>query len=225
MTTHEPGGLVPDDLLRVPFAGFPEAHPSYVPPICWDSRLGLLETSNQGSTEMCVSYTLAGAVEFERWKWAGIRAQIDPVPIHKRAKELDGMPWTQGTNYEAALTAMVELEIIPPIESPENLQIVSNPDDAKRAIHKYDVMMGAFRIPGMWNAQPDGWVGVIPGPTSNHAALICGYSDYEGSRWWAVQDSYGPDRGWRGIYRMTPEQFRVWWFYGVVFDYEAKAYR
>lgn len=183
-----------------------------------DRRGEMLESSDQGNTPQCVAFAVAGCIEWWRWKALGIREQVDPVPIYKRAKEIDGAPQEDGTTLEAGIQAAVELGLIP-IDMTSLKRVYQT--DVQRAIHQHGVALGAFNITEGWGkAKADGWILDLGGTAlGGHAVVLSGYSNAEQPNWIGLQNSWGDkDYGWRGFCRMKPDQFRNEFMYGLVWE-------
>lgn len=190
---------------------------SYVPPKHIDRRSELLTASNQGDTSQCVAYALAGWIEHYRWKYEGVVAQIDPAPIYKLAKGIDGYPNEDGTSLEAGLQAAQELGLMPLVGS---IREVTTEIEVKQALHRYGVVLAAFNATEAWgNPGSDGWMQPDGRPLGGHAVLLCGYSDIDVPPYHALQNSWG-DIGWRGFVRMSPRQFVAEFQYGLTWEFQ-----
>lgn len=193
-------------------------------PLRIDHRCALLETSNQGPTSECAAFAMAGAIEYEAWKWLGIYQQVDPHPIYVRAKEIDDIDG-EGTTLYDALVAAQDLHLIDPIDE-ESIRILTSPSEVRQAIHRYDVVLAGFNICNGWdNIGPSGWVRRGDTLKEGHAVLLCGYAQ-DNEQWYAMQGSWGADDyGWRGFVRITPDQFAEQFLYGIVWDYILPRFR
>lgn len=210
-------GLLPRTLTskRHPLLMSPSG---YKPPLHIDRRSELLTASNQGESSQCVAYSLAGWIEFYRWKYHGVMEQIDPAPIYARAKEIDSFPNEEGTSLEAGLQAAQDLGIMSAVAQ-ESIREVKTEFDVKQALHRFGVVFSAFQATDEWsNPDTGGWMKPGGQKRGGHAVLLCGYSDVETPNYFALQNSWG-DIGWRGFVRMTPEQFTSEFEYGLVFDF------
>ncbi len=177
-----------------------------------ENRSKFLPSSNQGSTPKCAAYTMAGVLEYWRWKLYGIAEQVDPDPIYAGAKERDGDPDGDGTTLEAVVEAAVALGYL----SAPDMVVVEDWRDVKRALHRFDVMLWGMLIDDGWyDAQPNGWIPLGTKDIGGHATVGCGYADdYE--RYFDGQCSWGEiGWGWRGFYRMTMDQFKKQFMYGI----------
>lgn len=201
----------------------PLSSPSgYRLPLHIDRRDELLTASNQGQTSQCVAYALAGWLEFYRWKYNGNADQVDPEPIYKRAKQIDGHPNSDGTSLEAGLQAAQDLNLMSAV-SQESIREVTTLEEVKQALHRYGVVFGAFNATDEWGyAKPDGWMQEGGHLLGGHAVLICGFSDLpEEKAYVSLQNSWGEDVGWRGFCRMSPAQFNSEFQYGLLWDFKT----
>ena len=208
-------GLILEQPLSV--GAVPQGDLSIPVPAHLDVRDQLLPTSDQGSTSLCASYSVAGAVEYWQWKLNGVVKQVDPQPIHNEAKKNDGFPDDEATTIEAALRAVAKLGFLP-IRT-ETIRMVRTVQEVKQALHRYGVVPAGFTASTNWqHASSSGWIKSGGEYLGGHAVLLCGYSDVENPRWWAAQNSWGDSQGWRGFVRMTPDVFLEQFRYGYVFD-------
>lgn len=187
----------------------------YVVPAHLDARSRLLPSSDQGQTSECVVYSVAGWVEFVRWKYYGESNQVDPHPIYLRAKEIDGLGGGDGTTLEAGVQAAVDLGLI----HTANVRSITSAQEVQRALHRYDVMIGAFICTDGWmNATPDGWIGEGQEKLGGHAVLLTGYALRDDPSYYQLQNSWGEGQGWRGFNRMTMPVFNDTFIYGLIWD-------
>lgn len=197
--------------LAIPSIAEQQIVPAYL-----DARSRLLPSSDQGQTSQCVAYSVAGWVEFVRWKFYGIADQIDPNPIFKRAKDIDGLGGGEGTTLEAGVQAAVDLGLIP---SAVNVRAITSAQEVQRALHRYDVMIGAFMCTEGWmNATPDGWIFSGKEKLGGHAVLMTGYALRDDPPYYQLQNSWGEKQGWRGFNRMALHVFDDTFIYGLVWD-------
>lgn len=192
----------------------------YKPPLHIDRRPELLTASNQGESPKCVGYGLAGWREYYRWKYDGIMEQIDPSPIYDRAKQIDNYPNEDGTSLEAGLQAAQDLGIMSAVAQ-ESIREVTTAFDVKQALHRYGVVLAAFQATDEWsNPDAGGWMKPGGQKLGGHCVLLCGYSDVEVPNYFALQNSWGEEIGWRGFVRMSPEQFQQEFEYGLTWEFK-----
>lgn len=191
---------------------------NYVVPATIDLRPQLLPSSNQGDTPKCAAYAMAGWLEFYNWKYKGVAQQINPDPIYARAKQIDGEPNIQGTTLEAALQAAQDLQLITAVDTTSIRQVTAS--GVAQALHRYGVVLAAFNISEYWtDAQPNGWVTEGGASLGGHAVLMCGYSLVDNPPWYAIQNSWGEQNGWRGFNRMSVPMFNSQFMYGLIWDF------
>ena len=195
---------------------FGDAAPVPVP-VWLDFRPELLECSDQGFQPWCAAYAMAGLVEHYNWQMRGIKEQVDPTPIYKLAKTLDGNPDKDGTTLEAVAQAAAKLELLP-IDLASLQTVRSN--EVKRVMHQRGPLLSGFYITEGWqHSKPDGWILGGGARLGGHAVVLCGYDDEE--QWYAVQNSWGTRLfGWRGFCRMNPDQFTGEFMYGLTWNYK-----
>ena len=205
---------VPQNIGQLPVLEF--AYGSFKAPDTVDLRDYCTRTEDQGSTPMCAAYTAAGFAENILWRKYDVPQQIDPVPLYKFAKQIDGDPNGDGTTLVAVCDALLNKGYFN--KNICKTQIIQFGAEAKirYAIHKFGCCLGAFSITREWydcnreNA-------VITGRTKNdseggHAVLICGYT----RDWVIIQNSWGEDWGSYGFGFVTWEAFRKQFLYAAV---------
>lgn len=211
-------GLLPRKPTDRRFVAAPLAAGNYVVPATIDLRSQLLPSSNQGETPKCAAYAMAGWLEFYNWKYKGVAQQIDPDPIYARAKQLDGEPTVQGTTLEAVLQAAQDLQLISDIATTSIRQVSAK--GVAQALHRYGVVLAAFDITENWtDARPNGWIAEGGLGLGGHAVLLCGYSLVDTPPWYAIQNSWGEQNGWRGFNRMAVPMFDSQFVYGLIWDF------
>lgn len=213
-------GLLPPKGTDRRFLSAALAGGGYVPPVLVDLRPQLLAASNQGESPKCAAYAMAGWLEFYNWKYQGIVDQIDPDPVYARAKQIDGNN-TPGTTLESVLQAALDLGLIASSAIGNIRQVKAA--GVQQAIHRYGVILAAFDITEAWeNAQPNGWIPAGGLSLGGHAVLLCGYSNVNTTNetpWYAIQNSWGDQHGWRGFNRMTQELFQQQFMHGLIWDF------
>ena len=146
-------------------------------------------TEDQGSKPWCAAYAAAQWAENIKWRLTDCVEQIDPTPIYKYAKSIDGDPYGDGTTIPAVLEALKHIgvfgkECTVKVIRPSRMAL-------KYAIHKFGCCLGGFGVSEEWwgvtKKSP-----VITGKKAyvnrgGHCVLVCGY-DKEGI--W-IQNSWG----------------------------------
>jgi len=167
--------------------------------------------SDQGSTSQCAAYAMAAKIEKDNWAVTGIVKQIDPGPIYKKAKKIDGIDG-EGTTLDAAFQACIDLRLLPYDTKPI---IITDIVTARRYLHRWgSVIVGLQIDEGWYSAEPDGWIVPYGRPLGGHAVHYIEYAaDYE--QYDAVDNSWGSAQGWRGFNRFTHKYFEKMFVYGL----------
>jgi hypothetical protein len=198
-------------LIDSPVFGLPDIVPdNFSSPAYVDGRPYCIETSNQGRTDHCAGYSMAGAKEVMHWRETGIRTQYDGDECYRVAKTIDGMPGVRGTSLFAAAQAAISLGWF--VGDPKH---IPNAEFLKWALHRYGCCVVGFRINSDWmnvNTR-SGWIANTrnPRPEGGHAVLVC-YYDRHGV---GFQNSWGVQWGVSGFGRMTWDQFGRQFMHGV----------
>ena len=174
---------------------------------------------NQGQTPWCAAFSAANYAENILWRKRGYHSEIDPEPLYRYAKSVDGDPDGDGTYLEFTLQALVKYGHFdgnickvrtfggPRLGSGTALQ------DVKYAIHRYGVCMAGFDITAEWFSPRNGVVtGNGKGSEGGHAVLIVGYD--EGGV--IVQNSWGRDYAHDGFVYISNRAFADQFIYGAV---------
>jgi hypothetical protein len=176
---------------------------------------------NQGQTPWCAAYSAANYAENILWRKRGYHSEIDPEPLYRYAKSIDGDPHGDGTYLECTLEALVKyghfdgtLCKIRTFGGPGfGRDAASALLDVKYAVHKYGICMAGFNVSSEWFRPKNG---VITGATKDseggHAVLICGYD--EGGV--LVQNSWGKDYGHGGFVYVSNKAFADQFIYGAI---------
>lgn len=161
---------------------------------------------------------MAGWLEYYNWKYKGVAEQIDPNPIYARAKELDGQPNVDGTTLECVLQAAQDLQLISGVDTASIRYVPAA--GVRQALHRYGVILSAFSITDKWSyANQEGWITEGGMNLGGHAVVTCGYSDVDNPPWYAIQNSWSENQGWRGFNRLSPMLFNQQFDYGLVWDF------
>jgi len=174
----------------------------FVAPRKIDNRDMCLRTDNQGNTPQCAAYSTAGFVEFQNWKINHYPEQIDPDPIYKEAKRIDGNN-EPGTYLQSAAQAVLNLGLMKGALK----RIGKEEIDIQFAIHQFGVCVGGFMITDEWNTVEKN-TGRIPilgnaRERGGHAVLLPGY-DNDGVY---IQNSWSQDWGIYGFAILPWELF------------------
>lgn len=189
-----------------------------VVPAVQDIRSKLLSSDQQGTTNHCVGYSVNGLIEYVRWKQTGVPQQFDPVPIAKRADEIDGRRG-DGTTLEIGLQAAYELGRISRSEY-EGFTGVNNLVEAQRAMHEHDVpiLVGLAIDDGWLKARTNGWIADGQQELGGHAVLLCYAANLtlDGPPCIGFQNSWGEEHGHWGFNRLPLALAEDQFDYGLV---------
>jgi len=203
-------GLIPDSTLVWRLgANVPDKWtvPAYV-----DGMPYCLPASDQGDKPRCAAFALAAGCEARVWRLSDSYAQIDPVPLHDKAKEIDGMPDTDGTTLTAVSQAAISLGVLP---CGAQIRIVTNENDVRYACHTRSGCLAGFNITRDWMTST-GQTIVDTGAESvgGHAVWICGYD--KDTVW--ICNSWGTDWMWNGFAKLPWAAFRKQFMSGVIWE-------
>lgn len=174
---------------------------------------------NQGNKPFCAAYSASSFAESVLWRKNGYRTEINPDPLYRHAKTIDGDPNGDGTYLECALDALLEKKYFD--RSVCRVKTLSGSryghgsglTAVKNAIHRYGVCIAGFDITGEW-FNPKG--GVIRGGKSSsqggHAVTLVGY-DRDGV---LVLNSWGKEYARDGFVYLTNKAFEEQFMYGAV---------
>jgi len=175
---------------------------------------------NQGSKPWCAAYSAANYAENLLWRKRGYHTEINPEPLYKYAKMIDGDPTGDGTYLECTLEALMKYghfdSTVCKIKTFgggmfDNAANALN--DVKYAIHKYGVCMAGFNITDEWYNPSKG---VVRGTSTNrqggHAVLIVGY-DPDGV---IIQNSWGTGYAHDGFVYLTNKAFNDQFMYAAL---------
>lgn len=140
---------------------------------------------NQGNLPYCAAYAASSFAENILWRKNHYHQDIDPVPLYKYAKTIDGDPNGAGTFLECTMEALLakgyfdkDICRIKQIGGiPFGNDNVIN--DIKFAIHRYGVCMAGYEITTEWYAPRNNTItGSKTYPSEGgHAVIICGWRD------------------------------------------------
>ena len=186
------------------------------------SRLDLRDrctpTEDQGGNPMCAAYSAAQWAENIRWMLTGSPLpEIDPIPLYRYAKTVDGEPNEDGTTITAVLEALLSSQESVFDRTKCRVRTIRPSRIAiKHAIHKFGCCLGGFAITDEWFDVTDK-NNLISGdgehkPLGGHCVLVCGY-DKQGV--W-VQNSWGWGWGEYGFAKVSWKAFDSQFMYGGV---------
>lgn len=172
---------------------------------------------NQGSLPYCAAYAASSFAENVLWRRRGYHRDVDPVPLYKFAKTIDGDPDGDGTLLECPLKGLVARKIFGDQCRPKLLKGqlwgVSGKDVVKYAVHKYGVCVAGFDITSEWF---DPRRGVVSGDgdfksEGGHAVVVCGFD--EGG--FLILNSWGKDYAHGGFVYIANKAFDDQFMYGA----------
>lgn len=175
---------------------------------------------NQGSLPYCAAYSASSFAENVLWRKTHIRKDIDPAPLYKYAKQIDGSPDTDGTYLECTLQALLDKKYFDANVCKiktfggglfQNLTALK---DLKSAIHQYGCCLAGFNITTEWyNPKNDNTiVGDSSTEEGGHAVLIVGY-DQNRVR---ILNSWGKEYADGGFVWISNEAFRKQFIYAAI---------
>lgn len=206
---------VPKDLGTLPKLSFGST--KFQAPKTVDLRDYCTQTENQGDKPYCAAYTAAGFAENILWRKNDYVTQIDPVSIYKRAKQIDGDPYGEGTSLTAVLQVLLEKGYFNSKEC--RIQVIDNvsgfENSIKYAIHKFGCCLLACNITEEWYLCGKNKTS-ITGKSYNtslggHAILCCGYNE-EGV---IIHNSWGEEWGQYGFALITWSALRAQFLYAA----------
>jgi len=170
-TNFKSGGCLSDVLpVSAPILRTPD---KFVAPRKLDFRDMCIQTSNQGDTNHCVGYSVAGYIEIQNWKKNHYPEQVDGDNIYKEAKKIDGYDG-EGTWLRFGVQGAINSGLI----SGKYEHLKNNRDQVRFAIHEYSACILAFQITDEWNSVgKNGEIPIFSNPITRggHAVLGCGY--------------------------------------------------
>ena len=176
---------------------------------------------DQGSKPWCAAYAATNFAESVLWRMKGFRRDIDPAPVYRYAKTIDGDPEGDGTYLECALKGLVatnvfrrECRVRTFGNSWFGFGATDGLNETRYAVHRYGCCLAGFNITDEWFAPRDA---VIRGGTGfemqgGHAVLVCGYD--EGG--FLVMNSWGKAYGREGKVYVSNRAFERQFMYGAV---------
>lgn len=171
-------------------------------------------TEDQGSNPWCAAYTAAGFTENILWRKNDYPIEVDPEPIYKYAKSIDGDPEGSGTTLTAVLKGLLHYNYFD--ANVCKIRTIRNLTALKYAIHKYGCALAGFSISREWYSLNKNKT-AITGKSDReliggHATLICGYNK-DGL---FIHNSWGEEWGNYGFGLMTWDEARRQFMYGAV---------
>ena len=207
---------IPSDRAKVPLLSV--GGQRFVAPLEVDLRGYETRTENQGQLPYCAAYTAAGFTENIKWRVNGYPKDIDPVPLYKFAKTIDGDPNGDGTTLDAVCEALRHYGYFDADKCRTRLiwgDEGNARDNIRFALHRYGVALGAFNITEEWyDKNKVNHVVAIPNSPhiGGHAVEICGFNQ-QGV---IVHNSWGVEWGLKGFAIVSWSEFDSQFIYAAV---------
>lgn len=190
-----------------------KASAEFMAPSRIDLRDYCTPTEDQGTKPWCAAYAAAQWAENIKWRLTDRPENIDPTPIYKYAKSVDGDPDGDGTTLTAVLEALTKSVFT---SGACRVKVVrASRLSVKYAVHKFGCILAGFNIDSGWWGVTRTAPLITGGGQPNqggHAVLICGY-DKQGV--W-IQNSWGKDWGEWGFAKVSWTAFDREFLYGAV---------
>ena len=176
---------------------------------------------NQGNLPYCAAYSASSFAENILWRKNHYHRDIDPVPLYKYAKTIDGDPNGAGTYLECTMEALLEKgyfdKDICQIKQIGGELMFGNGSaikDVKFAIHRYGVCMAGFNITTEWYSPRNNIIKADRsyGSEGGHAVIICGY-DKDG---FIIMNSWGESYADKGFVKVSYNAFSKQFIYTTV---------
>lgn len=176
---------------------------------------------DQGSKPWCAAYAATNFAENVLWRMKGWHQDIDPAPVYRYAKSIDGDPTGDGTYLECALKGLLHVGAFGgmcQVRTFGNSWFGFGDSEGiletKFAVHRYGCCLAGFSITDEWfapkNAVVKGGAGFEA--QGGHAVLICGYD--EGG--FLIMNSWGRGYGHDGKIYISNKAFERQFMYGAV---------
>ena len=161
-----------------PLGAYSKASDGNSYPNTLDMRDLVLKTEDQGMTSKCAAYTATSWIEAILWRKTGKPVDFDPDALYKKAKELDGRRYEEGTTLEAILKAMIQLGWMKE-KTEDDIVTFYDMNGLKKAIHRYGTCLLGMSIDEAWTKHN----GLLVLDKSNgrslggHAVICTGYNN------------------------------------------------
>ena len=171
---------------------------------------------NQGNLPYCAAYAASSFAENILWRTRHYHQEIDPVPLYKYAKTIDGDPKGAGTYLECTMEALLakgyfDKDVCQIKQAGGELFGSSTGiQDAKFAIHRYGICMAGFNITTEWYAPKSNFIrGGKYGSEGGHAVCIVGW-DKDG---FIILNSWGKSYADKGFVKISYKAFNEQFIY------------
>ena len=203
-------GLIPDSTLAWRLGANVPAQWT-VPAYC-DGMPYCLPASDQGPFPRCAAFGCMTGCEARNWRLTDAFSQLDPTPVHEKAKEIDGMPDADGTTLTAVTQAAINLGMLP---TGTLIRVVTTENDVRYACHTRGGCIAGFNITQDW-MDSSGQTIVDTGAASigGHAVFLAGY---DSDTVW-ICNSWGTAWKWNGFAKLPWASFRKQFMSGVIWE-------
>lgn len=175
---------------------------------------------NQGNLPYCAAYSASSFAENILWRKTHMKQEIDPAPLYKYAKTIDGDPNGDGTYLECTMEALLHKgyfnKDVCRIKTFGGgiFQNITALKDMKSAIHQYGCCLAGFNITTEWYNPTHDFtiVGGNYNDEGGHAVLIVGY-DQDRVR---ILNSWGKNYADQGFVWISNEAFKKQFIYGCI---------
>ena len=212
------GGLkIPEKILkRETFA----AAKDFTAPEMLDLRGYCTPVENQGNLPYCAAYSASSFAENILWRKNHYHEEIDPLPLYKYAKTIDGDPTGAGTFLECAMEALFKYKYFDPnvckikLFGGNPFNNVNAIRDMKFAIHQYGVCMAGFSITSEWYSpnRDNTITGKDAAGQGGHAVIVCGYDKNR----FLIMNSWGKSYAENGFVWITNDAFQKQFIYSCI---------
>lgn len=213
------GGLrIPEKILKK--ETFAAAN-NFTAPSKLDLRGYCTPVENQGNLPYCAAYSASSFAENILWRKRHYHEEIDPLPIYKYAKTIDGDPKGAGTFLECAMEGLFKYDYFDP-KICKIKMFGGNPfnnangiRDMKFAIHQYGVAMAGFNITSEWySPNSDNTVTGRKDASGQggHAVIVCGYDENR----FLIMNSWGKGYAEDGFVWVTYKAFEEQFIYASI---------
>lgn len=167
---------------------------------------------NQGNLPYCAAYAASSFAENILWRKRHYPVEIDPVPLYKYAKTIDGDPNGGGTFLECTMEALLVKDYFDKdlckIKQIGGASIFGNSGairDVQFAIHRYGICMAGFDITDEWFNPKGNWIrdDKVYRSAGGHAVCIVGWNE----KGFLILNSWGKQYAEDGYVWITYDAF------------------
>lgn len=163
----------------------------------WSPRINL-DQEREGA---CVGFTIAHEWAARPKVVRGVTNQVG-LRVYRRAQDLDGMPWTDGTSVLAGMKAGVEFGFY------GSYWWAQNEAELARSVGYHGpAVIGVNWMEGMWEPDEDGFLHASGQVVGGHCTLVYGISLRLGA--YRIWNSWGPGWGHGGTALISREDMSL----------------